>query len=154
MNRVFWITGREAPLEEGFSEVVPGPLPFRAKGRFAEKIKTLACVAQSPFVAAVSFIPEDLSIPQLLFARRTAVEDRTGFVPPRAFYEGALAPYTALLTRENFTAATRGLEAQWIGQARNILDRFLKDRETRAIALTIDGLGQKITYIWAKPDRV
>lgn len=170
------ITGQlpEAPRE--FNPQQKKPLEFLTKTSFAEmehkeasvkadqleqsthetrfhwKNITLMRVASSSFIVAVSFIPLQPSISQVLFASRTKdkEEDLTGFVPPTEFYAGEFASKITMITPHSMRTATRGIDAQMINDVQNILNAFLRDGQTTAIALTYRYLNEKVTRIWAK----
>jgi len=116
-------------------------------------LKNLAlfCAASSAFIEAVSFIPKHPETSQVLFARRGKMGEKDGFISPLGFYDGDYASQIIpLLDAEAIPEATKDIDASFVQEVRKVLGFFLKDQETRAIALTFPHLQGRVTLIWTK----
>jgi len=110
--------------------------------------------AASSFIEAVAFTPTRPETSQLLFACRNPEKNAALFVSP---FERPPAPRSCRVLKDEacIELQTEDLDASYVLAVRKVLQAFLNDAQTSAIALTLpslgNGLGGRVTTIWSKP---
>lgn len=129
---------------------VEGELDTQPSTSWTRRQLVLLRAAATPFIEAVTFIPTKPEASQILFACRHPERNAALFVPP---FEQNSSPKACRVLQDDASVErqTRHLDASFVAAVRRVLEAFLKDPQTKAIALTLPSLGGRvITEIWSK----